>query len=145
MAEIDFLNVDLEFEGREPLDPVLDDLGEDVVVMYRAESRGMFQASIEIAGGMSTDADSVINRLCDLVERMEPGARAVWDRCVSRMFDVGYDSGDTPRNFRSILQPATIARVASLGGSVAVTIYPLGMPAFDVPEAGQPDACEIEG
>jgi hypothetical protein len=38
--------------------------------------------------------------------------------------DVGYESGTTPQNFRSEIRASTIQRVAEIGGSIVITIYP---------------------
>lgn len=122
-AGICFVNVDLEVEAREPLDLLVREFGEDVFVLYNGEARGRYLAAFETALG-SGDAETTIACLCGLVESLPEEARALWDRCILRTFDIGYEGGDTPSSFRSIIHPLTLRRVADLGATLVVTIYP---------------------
>lgn len=51
-------------------------------------------------------------------------AREVWEGCCSRVMDVGYESGTSPQNFRSEIRTSTVQRVAAIGASIVITIYP---------------------
>ena len=121
--EIQYLNTDLEIESKDDLSKIVEAFGEDVLVHHHGEIRGYQHAAFSIAGG-STDANATINYFCDLVESLPEEARQVWDRCCSRVFDVGYECGTSPQNFRSEIRGSTIARVGNIGASVAITIYP---------------------
>ncbi|MEM8782206.1 MAG: hypothetical protein AAGE65_05045 [Planctomycetota bacterium] len=123
MSDIRFLNVDVEIEAREPLEALITDLSEEIHVLYQGQSRGLHEASFELPGS-SGDAESTIATFCMLLENLETEARGIWDRAVSRTFDIGFESGDTPRNFRAIIHPDTIRSVADLNAAVIVTIYP---------------------
>ena len=48
----------------------------------------------------------------------------MWDRCRSRILNIGFESGTTPQNYASEIKASTIQRVAGVGGSVVITIYP---------------------
>jgi hypothetical protein len=48
----------------------------------------------------------------------------IWDGCVSRVFDIRYESGSLPQNFRSEIRAFNIQRVAEIGASVVITVYP---------------------
>ena len=125
MPDIRYLNVDLDLESRTTLAPIVEAFGEDVVVLHQSTSRELFTASFEVAGsGCSGDAEGAINSLCLLVENLPADARRLWDECCTRVFDIGYESGDSPRSFRSILHPATVIRMAALGAAIVITIYP---------------------
>jgi hypothetical protein len=121
--EIRYLNTDLEIESKSDLSKVVAEFGEDVLVLQHGEMRGYQHASFEI-GGTSMDADAIINSFCTLVEGLPREVREIWDGCCSRVFDVGYESGASPQNFRSEIRASTIQRVANIGASVAITIYP---------------------
>jgi len=102
--------------------------GDDVVVLHQSDCRDLCTASFEVTGSCSSgDAEWAISRFCAFIENLPPNARRLWDQCCSRVFDIGYESGDSPRCFRSILHPETVARVASLGAAIMVTIYPPSM------------------
>jgi hypothetical protein len=103
MDTVHFLNVDLEILSREPLDSLAADLGDDVVVLYCGATERDF--------------------LCALIEGLGSEARSIWKRALARSFDVGYESGSSPR-FVSTLREETVKRVAALDGEIVITIYP---------------------
>ena len=120
---VKYLNTDLEIESKSDLSKIVEEFGEEVLLHYHGEIRGYQHASCSIAGG-SEDADVAINSLCTLIEQLPGDVREIWDGCCSRIFDIGYESGKAPQNFRSEIRAATIQRVAKLGASVMITIYP---------------------
>jgi hypothetical protein len=121
--DVQYLNTDLEIESKGDVSSIVDAFGDDVLVHHHGEIRNYQHASFSVAGG-STDADSAINFFCTLVESLPNEIRKVWDECVTRVFDLGYESGTSPENFCSQIRASTIQRVANIGASVAVTIYP---------------------
>ena len=130
MPDVRYRNVDLELESRASLAPIIEAFGEDVIVLYQGDSRELFTASFEAAGSCcSGDAEGAISGLCRLVENLPDDARRLWDKCCTRVFDIGYESGDSPRSLRSILHPETVARVAALGAAIVVGL-PLGVAAM---------------
>ena len=118
-----YLNTDLEIESKDDLARIVEEFGEDVLVLNHGETRGYQNASFEIAGG-SADADSAINSFCTLIEQLPKDVREIWDGCCSRIFDIGYESGKSPQSFRSEIRAATMQRIAKIGAGVVVTIYP---------------------
>lgn len=120
---VKYLNTDLEIESKSDLSKIVEEFGEDVLLHYHGEISGYQHASCSIAGG-SEDADATINSLCTLIEQLPGDVREIWDGCCSRIFDIGYESGKAPQTFRSEIRAATIQRVAKLGASVVITIYP---------------------
>jgi hypothetical protein len=123
-VEVHYLNTDLEIESLHDLSKIVEEFGEDVSVLHHGEIRGYQHASFEIAGSMS-GADEVINYFCSLVENLTKDVRMIWDNCCSRILDVGYESGTSPSSFRSEIRASTIKRVAEIGASIVITIYPL--------------------
>ena len=121
--EVHYLNTDLEIESAGDLSRVVEEFGEDVIVLHHDESRGYDQASFEIASGADLGVDEVINYFCLLVESLPKEVRDIWDGCCSRILDVGYESGTTPHSFRSEIRASTIQRVAGIGASIVITIY----------------------
>jgi hypothetical protein len=107
VGDIQFLNIDLVLESREGLDPILEDFENEVVLMYQTQSRGLHRAAVELAR-IDGDADTTMNWLCNLVENLEPEARAAWESCLSRVFDIGYVSGDTPRALKPSCVPGPL-------------------------------------
>jgi hypothetical protein len=124
--DIQYLNTDLVIESKTDLSRIVEEFGEDVVLLHHGEMRGYQHASFEIdSGGTSAGADEIINSFCLLVENLPQEVREIWDACCSRVLDVGYESGTSPQNFRSEIRAFTIQRVAAIGASIVITIYPL--------------------
>lgn len=124
MSQIIFLNVDLEVESREPLDPLVKALGDDVLVMYNGACRGHFLAAFELATGDGGGVEETMDRFCSLLEHLGKRGRAAWRGAMIRTFDIGFESGTEPSHFRAIIHPATMKRIAKLDAALIVTIYP---------------------
>ena len=121
--EIQYLNTDLEIESKSDLSKIVEEFGADVLVHHHGEIRGYQHASFSIAGG-SRDADATINLFCELVESLPTEVREIWDGCCARVFDLGYECGASAQSFQSQIRASTIQRVANIGASVAITMYP---------------------
>ena len=124
MQDVRYLNVDLEIESKSDLSKIVEEFGDDVSVLYCGEMRGYQHASFEIPANPA-GADETINDFCFLVEQLTKEAREIWEGCCSRVMDVGYESGTSPQNFRSEIRSSTVQRVAAIGASIMITIYPL--------------------
>jgi hypothetical protein len=124
--EVRYLNTDLEIESKDNLSKIVEEFGEDVLLLHHGEVRDYQHASFEISGSTgSTSADDIINSFCALVEALSEEVREVWDGCCSRVLDIGYESGTSSQNFHSEIRAGTIERVAKIGASIVITIYPL--------------------
>jgi hypothetical protein len=123
--EIKFLNVDLEIESSQDLQTIIDDLGENVSVLHHGENGSGFNfVSFEVQPSAERDVDGIISSFCLYIENLSPEAKIIWDKSHSKRFDVGFQSGDFPRSYRTEIRGDTINRVAKLGASIAMTIYP---------------------
>jgi hypothetical protein len=122
--EAHYLNTDLEIESQDDLSRIVDEFGENVLVLHHGVIRGYHHASFAIAGSRD-GVDEAINYFCSLVESLPTEAREMWDGCCSRILDIGYESGATPTDCRSEIRASTIRRVAEIGASIVITIYPL--------------------
>lgn len=123
MSQSHYLNTDLEIESRQDLSPIVEYFGKDVVVLFHGEAMGHRRATFEVAG-LVADADAVINQFCMFAEALPERERAIWDSCSKRIFDIGYEGGTRPGAFQSEIRSGTVKRVATLGLSIVVTIYP---------------------
>jgi hypothetical protein len=80
---------------------------------------------------INQEADIVINGFCDLIVQLPPQARQLWDCASTKIFDLGFCSGEQPRCFQTMLAANSIRRIADLGASLTVTIYPPAPPMPD--------------
>ena len=73
---------------------------------------------------MSTDPDVQISDFCDTILGFKEHALVVWNGAYRKTFNVGYEIDDSSECFRSELAPETMERIARVGASVIVAIYP---------------------
>jgi hypothetical protein len=121
--EITYLNTDFEIESTEDISRIVEEFGEDVRVLFHEKIRGHYCAGFEIAP-VFLGADETLSHFCLLVEQLPRDVRRLWDGCVSRTVDVGFESGEKPPSFRAELRASTVRRVADIGCSIMITIYP---------------------
>ena len=121
-----FIGVQLEIESSRPLGHLFHDFsGAEVVsVDYRESMRGFAVAFEHARSGMSTNPDVQIEDFCDTILGFSDNARSVWNGAYRRTFNVGYEIDDSSECFRSELAPETMQRIARVGASVIVAIYP---------------------
>jgi hypothetical protein len=59
-----------------------------------------------------------------VVESLAESLRAVWAGCTLREFNIGYDCGDRPWAFEQGLSTGLLGRIAAVGASLRITLYP---------------------
>lgn len=72
----------------------------------------------------ATEPEPNIIRLLDAVDALTDASRELWNRCLKREFDVGYDCGDEPWAFNQGLSNDVLRRMADCGATFRITIYP---------------------
>ena len=123
--EVRFLNVDLEIESSEDLQPLIDDLGENVSVLHHGDNGSGFNfVSFEVKPSGERDVDGIISSFCLYIENLSPEAKLIWDKCYSKKFDAGFQSGDFPRSYQTEIRADTINRISGIGASIVITVYP---------------------
>jgi hypothetical protein len=65
-----------------------------------------------------------IEKMLSVVESLEASLRSIWDGCVRREFNLGYDCGDEPWAFNQGISSKLLARMAAAGASLRITLYP---------------------
>ncbi|NER84276.1 MAG: hypothetical protein F6K42_33020 [Leptolyngbya sp. SIO1D8] len=120
--KINFLNVDLEIESHQDLQPIVHDFGEDAINLYCGKAQGHYVATFEAPH--TADVDAAIAYFCALVDALEEETKVLWETAFTKVFDVGYESGLEPRSYLSEIRADTIQKVAALGAALRITIYP---------------------
>ena len=128
-----FIGVQIEIESPRPLGHLFHSFSgaEIVSVEYRESTRGFAVAFEHARSGLSTDPDIQIADFCDKILNFKDEARAVWNGAYRRTFNLGYEIDDVIESFRSELAPETLQRIAGVGASVMVAIYPPTRPESD--------------
>jgi hypothetical protein len=119
-----FLNVDLQVHSRTKPDALLADLGNDVTILNYgpAVSGTGFFVSLELARS-HPDVDSTVRGFCKLLTRLSPRGKRIW-ATSRRVFDVGFELSPEYRGETYVFSNRTLAMVAGVGGTLAVTCYP---------------------
>ena len=122
---VSFANVEFELETREDIDGLLECLGENIDISHHRQlENGIDFVSFRLRESYETP-EAVIAELCSLVEKLPSHARSIWDGCEVRRFDIGFESGNTNLAICTEIKHGTINRVSGIGGSLAITIYPV--------------------
>jgi hypothetical protein len=120
-----FLNVDLEIASRRDLQPLVNILGQNVIVLYKGCDRRTHRAHLELFGTAKT-ADAAIRRFCDLLDRLPKPARALWNSAKERDFNIGVQAAMQPRSYEIALAQETVAAMAALKARIVFTLYAPG-------------------
>lgn len=78
------------------------------------------------------EPENAIAAMLDAMESLKGAARSLWSNCVLREFNIGYNCGDEPWAFNNGLTNATLRRMAKVGATLKITIYPVHPPARKV-------------
>lgn len=128
--DVHFANVDLEIECKDDLRLLIDALGVDINVQChdRLENGNDFVsiALHSVESGAFGEPEITISAFCDLIEKLPCEVRNTWNSCKKREFDMGFESGNSSKTFSARLSKETVARVAGLGATIEITIYPIG-------------------
>ncbi len=49
---------------------------------------------------------------CELIESLQGEAKNLWERCFSKVFDLGFESGNTHQSYMLQINPSVVQRVA---------------------------------
>lgn len=124
--EIHYLNTDLDLVSRETLEPLATTLGtQGLFVLHVAQRKDLcWYATLETDEQFRQPEPNILAFLA-AIESLDPEAEALWQACTAREFNIGYDCGDAPWAFNHALTAPTLARVAALGASLRITLYPV--------------------
>ena len=121
------INVDLDIQSSGSLERLCSKLvagGMDS--LYCGDHQDGFFARFEcVDGGDEYDADEVIQKFCGIVEGLDESGERDWESADRRVFDVGYQATDGSDRWATELKNPTLLRVAKLGATVALTVYPV--------------------
>lgn len=122
--EIRYLNTDLDLFSAEDLTALaagLDEAG--MGIHHVGEADGAWRAHLDMDHYYDAP-ELTIAAMLDAIESLPGPLRAVWDGCTRREFNIGYDCGNKPGAFEQKLSNALLARVATAGAGIGITLYP---------------------
>lgn len=87
------------------------------------DADGLWYARFE-TGEQYEEPEPNIAAMIAVVESFAEPLRAVWAGCTLREFNIGYDCGAKPWAFEQGLSSQLLGRVAAVGASLRITLYP---------------------
>jgi hypothetical protein len=124
---IHYLNTDLDLVSEhslEALGAAFASRGIPPLQLNRRED-GHWYATLETEEPFREPEPNIVAFLA-AIEGFDDRTRERWNACHSREFNIGYDCGGEPRAFHQQLTAPTLARMAALGISLRITLYPAG-------------------
>jgi hypothetical protein len=128
---ISYLNTDLDLICARDLTPLTSALDARGVRPLSVDQggEGLWYSILEITNEAEPDEpETTICAMLDAIEAIDGEAKEIWMNCIKREFNVGYECGDEPWAFNQGLTNSTLKRMASVGASFRITLYPYRQP-----------------
>ncbi|MGF1521135.1 MAG: hypothetical protein ACFBSF_02275 [Leptolyngbyaceae cyanobacterium] len=124
-STIGYRNTDLELVAAEELTPLVKFLASERLLLLQVSCRedGFWSATFETAEQYDEPELSIVC-LLDAIESLPEALQARWSTCTHREFDIGYDCGNQPWAFNQELSSDLLNRMANVGVSLRITLYP---------------------
>ncbi len=134
-GKIEYLNTDLDLISSEDLTEITAALEANGVFPLSVThgDDGLWYSTLETSKSFD-EPEPNINAMIDAIESLSAPLRAVWSRCSTREFDVGYDCGTEPWAFNQRLSCELLGRMATAGTAFRITLYP------DRPDSDDPSS-----
>jgi len=120
-----YLNTDLDLicgDDLTELANAFEIAGAYLLHVTRADD-GKWYATIE-TDQQFAEPDPNISQLLQIIESLAEPLRSLWLSCTKREFNIGYDCGDEPWSFNQGLSNDLLRRLANVGASLRITLYP---------------------
>ena len=120
-----YLNTDLDIESKTDLCALTDDLSRRkwVVLHSGQHDDGVWRASFEHLWNSEAGAEQAIAGMLDVLERLPGHLKTIWTAGQKRDFNIGIQAEQWPHAFGQTLSNELLARVASAGASISITVY----------------------
>jgi hypothetical protein len=122
---IHYLNTDLDLSSPDDLTALAAILESQGVFPLHVTCviEGVWHATFE-TNESYTEPEPNIAAMVAVVEALDEPHRPVWLGCTRRQFNIGYDCGDEPWEFNQGLSCELLGRIAAVGASIRITLYP---------------------
>jgi hypothetical protein len=124
MEQVEFLNIDLDLESNSDLSPIIQEFGDNLIVMNNKKEKGLHKVSFELAG-LNGDPDYLFEKYFKLIDGLSEGGKGLWDGCNKKVFDLGFESGENSGGLQAELPQSIVNKLASLSATIAITVYGL--------------------
>ncbi len=120
-----YLNTDLDLTSPVDLTSLVTALEATGLLPLHSARRedGLWYATCE-TGEQFGEPEANIAAMLAVIEALPEGPRATWSACTRRELNVGFDCGAKPWAFNQTLSSELLGRIAAVGASLRITIYP---------------------
>lgn len=126
-SEFEYITTDLDLVSNEDLHPLGEALAQRGLYSLHIEQwdDGTWHARFATEAQFDSPEPNVA-AILDAVESLDGEPLRLWNACTQqRELNIGVDCGVRPREFAFALPSSLLARLASLGASVGVTLFPI--------------------
>jgi hypothetical protein len=93
-----YITTDFDFESNVNLNDIVKELGEILVPQLNQWVDGKYCVSLSGTGPPVFDhPEDTINEFCDIIEQFSEKSMALWNGCLKRVADIGFESGKGPK------------------------------------------------
>jgi hypothetical protein len=124
-GKICYLNTDLDLTSSEDLTGLaaaFDTAGVSPLHVTHGED-GLWYATFE-TDEQHDQPEPNIAAMVLVAETLQEPLRSVWSGCTRSEFNIGYDCGAEPWAFNQGLSSSLLGRIAAVGASLRITLYP---------------------
>ncbi|MBL0695877.1 hypothetical protein [Comamonas sp. JC664] len=116
-----FLNVDLEIRSAHRLEGLVRALAPGAFALHEAPHFACLELS-----SWPTCVEAALTEFVGLIQALPEPARAAWDGCTQRRFDIGIQAGMGPSSSVFPVPEVVIRQLATVGAELAFTVYAPG-------------------
>jgi hypothetical protein len=124
-GKIHYLNTDLDLESPKDLTALAALFDSKNIFPLHVErfDDGLWHACFETQR-QYTEPEHNITAVIAVIESLRGPHRTTWLSCGKREFNIGYDCGKKPWAFEQGLSAKLLGRIAKIGASLRITLYP---------------------
>ena len=125
--KISYLNSDLDLASADDLSELAASLSKMQLDPFCEPVKGddgLWHVTFETYGMQKDEPEQSIDEMLLAVESLSKPLQNIWSNCTLREFNIGYDCGNEPWAFNQGLSAKLLQRIAAVGASIRITIYP---------------------
>jgi hypothetical protein len=128
MEKIRYLNVDCVLKSKEPLAQVISFLNNEIFLLWDESVNNIYSVGFETKLIDTQTPEEDILKLLSLLESLPSSLSKSVENCNERIFDIGFENGNSMDIFDFKLDAVVVAAIAKLGFTINIRIYPLFNP-----------------
>jgi hypothetical protein len=121
---IRYLNLDCILRADYSLKTVIDQLRPHIFVLWEEINNDSSSVGIETTLVNSNKPEEDILEFINLFEGLAPDLLKLLKGCKEKIFDMGFEGGNSGNTLDTTLCPSTIQKISDLGFSLNIRIYP---------------------